>query len=108
MVILGDDTYDNGGHMFAVPLLARYIAASMPLGASHDKPQPTTEEALDIAAFVNDDATPRRRNANRVKLYADAALRPQGYAIPEHFSDQSPEAYQRAKFGPFRNVNEHY
>jgi len=106
--LAGDDTYDNAGHMFAVPLLARYIAASMPLGASHDKPQLTAAEALDIAAYVNDDSTPRRQNPNRPKLYPDAALRPQGYAIPEHYAGQPPEAYRRAKFGPFRNVNEDY
>jgi thiosulfate dehydrogenase len=106
--LAGDDTYDNAGHMFAVPLLARYIAASMPLGATYDKPQLTTAEALDIAAYVNDDSMPRRQNPNRAKLYPDAALRPQGYAIPEHYAGQPPEAYQRAKFGPFRNVNEHY
>ena len=105
--LAGDDTYDNAGHMFAVPLLARYIAASMPFGASYDKPQLTPEEALDIAAYVNDDATPRRQNANRPKLYPDTALRPQGYAIPEHFTGE-PQAYLRAKNGPFRNVNEHY
>ena len=103
-----DDTYDNAGHMFAVPLLARFIAASMPLGASADQPRLTPAEALDIAAFVNDDATPRRRNPNRAKLYPDAALRPQGFAIPEHFVGRPPEAYRQAKFGPFRNVNENY
>lgn len=106
--LAGDDTYDNAGHMFAVPLLARYIAASMPLGATYDKPQLTAAEALDISAYVNDDSTPRRQNPNRARLYPDAALRPQGYAIPEHYAGQPPEAYLRAKFGPFRNVNEHY
>jgi cytochrome c len=106
--LAGNDTYDNAGHMFAVPLLARYIVASMPFGATHDKPQLTPAEALDIAAYVNDDSTPRGQNPNRLKLYPDAALRPQGYAIPEHYAGQPPEAYQRAKFGPFRNVNEHY
>jgi len=106
--LAGSDTYDNAGHMFAVPLLARYIRASMPFGASADKPQLTPAEALDIAAFVNDDATPRGQNPNRVKLYPDAALRPQGFAIPENFAGQPPQAYQRAKFGPFRNINEHY
>lgn len=106
--LAGSDTYDNAGHMFAVPLLARYIRASMPFGASADKPQLTPAEALDIAAFVNDDATPRGQNPNRTKLYPDVALRPQGFAIPENFAGQPPQAYQRAKFGPFRNINEHY
>jgi len=106
--LAGSDTYDNAGHMFAVPLLARYIRASMPLGASADKPQLTPAEALDIAAFINDDSTPRGQNPNRAKLYPDAALRPQGFAIPENFVGQPAQAYQRAKFGPFRNINEHY
>lgn len=106
--LAGSDSYDNAGHMFAVPLLARYIRASMPLGASADKPQLTPTEALDIAAFVNNDAMPRGQNPGRTKLYPDTALRPQGFAIPENFTDQPPTAYQRAKFGPFRNINEDY
>jgi len=48
------------------------------------------------------------RMPRAAKLYPDAALRPQGYAIPEHYAGQPPEAYRRAKFGPFRNVNEDY
>lgn len=105
--LAGSDTYDNAGHMFAVPLLARYIRASMPLGTQADKPQLTPKQALDIAAYVNDDAMPRGQNSNRTKLYTDAALRPQGFAIPENFLGQ-PKAYQKAKFGPFHNVNENY
>jgi thiosulfate dehydrogenase len=104
--LAGSDTYDNAGHMFAVPLMARYIRASMPLGASHEKPQLTPEQALDIAAWVNDDATPRGQNPNRQKLYPDAKLRPQGFAIPENFKNQKD--YLRAKNGPFKNINEDY
>lgn len=106
--LAGDDTYDDAGHMFAVPLLARYLVASMPLGASWQQPQLTPQQALDIAAYVNADGMPRRQNPNRLKLYPDAALRPQGFAIPERFAGQPPEAYLRAKHGPFRNINEHY
>ncbi|WP_310345800.1 c-type cytochrome [Rhodoferax saidenbachensis] len=105
--LAGSDTYDNAGHMFAIPLFARYIRASMPFGTQADRPQLTPAQALDIAAYINDDSTLRGQNPNRIKLYTDAALRPQGFAIPEHFVDQ-PKAYQRAKFGPFKNVNENY
>ncbi|WP_026433122.1 c-type cytochrome [Paracidovorax oryzae] len=105
--IAGTDTYDNAGHMFAVPLLARYIRASMPSGTSYERPRLTPGQALDIAAFLNDDATPRLQNPNRLRLYPDPALRPQGFAIPEHFAGR-PQAYRRAKFGPFRDVNENY
>lgn len=105
--LAGNDTYDNAGHMFAIPLLARYIRASMPSGTQADRPQLTPAQALDIAAYINDDSTPRGQAPHRIRLYPDAALRPQGFAIPEHFVNQ-PKAYRRAKFGPFRNVNENY
>lgn len=105
--LAGSDTYDNAGHMFAVPLLARYIHASMPLGTQASKPQLSPAQALDIAAYINDDTMPRGQNPNRTKLYTDAALRPQGFAIPENFGGDDA-AYRRAKFGPFKNVNENY
>lgn len=90
-----------------IPSLARYIRASMPFGTQADRPQLTLAQALDIAAYINDDNTPRGQSPNRIKLYTDAALRPQGFAIPAHFLDQ-PKAYKRAKFVPFMNVNENY
>jgi len=105
--IAGPDTYGNAGHMFAVPLLARYIRASMPLGATHDKPLLTPDQALDIAAYLNDDAMPRPRTADRTPFYPDPAFRPQGWAIPENFKGK-PADYLRAKNGPFRDVNEEY
>ena len=105
--IAGPDTYGNAGHMFAVPLLARYIRASMPLGASHDKPVLTPAQALDIAAYLNDDAMPRPKAADRTPFYPDQAFRPQGWAIPERFKGK-PADYLRAKNGPFRDVNEEY
>lgn len=104
--LAGSDTYDNAGHMFAVPLMARYIRASMPKGSSYDKPLLTPEQALDIAAYINDDPMPRNQHPNRKALYPDAALRPQGFAIPENFNH--PKRYLRAKFGPFNHINEDY
>ena len=106
--LAGEDTYDNAGHMFAVPLLARYIRASMPFGTRYDRPRLSPAEALDIAAYLNDDAMPRGQNPARSRLYPDSVLRPQGFAIPENFVGQPIEAYRRAKFGPFLNVNEEY
>ena len=105
--LAGSDTYDNAGHMFAIPLFARYIRASMPYGTQAEKPQLRPDQALDIAAYINSDSMPRGQNANRYKLYPDAVLRPQGFAIPAHF-EGNPEAYRHAKFGPFKDINENY
>ncbi|MNE54515.1 hypothetical protein D3C80_1492980 [compost metagenome] len=95
----GDDTYDDGGHMYMVPLLTRFIHANMPLGSSAAAPQLTVEEAYDIAAYINSEL-PRRHAPQRVGAYPDSAFRPAGFAIPEHFPND-PEGYRRARFGPF-------
>lgn len=103
---IAGEAYGNGGHMFAVPLLARYIRAVMPLGVSYENPELSPQEALDIAAYINDDLIPRPQTANRNSLYPDPEFRPGGFALPENYS--STEEYLRAKNGPFENVNEEY
>lgn len=97
--IAGDDTYDDGGHMYMVPLLTRFIYANMPLGSSASAPQLKIDEAYDIAAYINSEL-PRRHAPQRVGAYPDPAFRPAGFAIPEHFPGD-PEGYRRARFGPF-------
>lgn len=98
--IAGDDTYDDSGHMYMVPLLTRFLAANMPFGSTAEAPQLSVEDAYDIAAFVNS-ALPRGRAPNRTALYPDPAFRPQGFAIPENFPGDQ-EGYRAARFGPYR------
>lgn len=97
--LAGDDTYDDGGHMYMVPLLTRFIHANMPLGSSAEAPQLKVGEAYDIAAYINSEL-PRRHAPGRIGAYPDPAFRPAGFAIPEHFPGD-PEGYRRARFGPF-------
>ena len=97
--IAGDDTYDDSGHMYMVPLLTRFIYANMPFGSSASAPQLKIDEAYDIAAYINSEL-PRRHNPQRMGLYPNPTFRPAGFAIPEHFPDD-PEGYRRARFGPF-------
>jgi cytochrome c len=97
--VAGDDTYDDGGHMYMVPLLTRFIHANMPLGSSAGAPQLSVDEAYDIAAYINSEL-PRRHAPQRIGAYPDSAFRPAGFAIPEHFPND-PEGYRRARFGPF-------
>ena len=102
--IAGDDTYDDGGHMYMVPLLTQFIHANMPLGSTADTPMLSVEQAYDIAAYINSEL-PRRHAPQRVDAYPDPAWRPAGFAIPEHFPDD-PTGYQRARFGPFPTPSE--
>lgn len=97
--IAGDDTYDDGGHMYMIPLLAKFIYTNMPLGVTPEKPKLTRGEALDIAAYINSDL-PRFHSLKRGEFYPNPLFRPKGFAIPKLFPND-PEAFHKAKFGPF-------
>jgi thiosulfate dehydrogenase len=99
--IAGNDSFDDGGHMYVVPVLARFIYAAMPYGATHDRPLLTSAQAYDVAAYV-DSNMPRRHNPARSQSYPDPQLRPEGFAIPENFVGNEA-AFSAAKFGPFKN-----
>ena len=98
--IAGNDTYDDGGHMYLVPLFARFILVNMPLGATAEKPILTVDQALDISAYVNSELN-RTHSVDRKKFYPDPEFREKGFAVPESF-DRGPASFQKAKFGPFK------
>lgn len=98
--IAGTDTYDDGGHMYMIPLLARFIHANMPFGATAATPVLSIDEAYDIAAYV-DSALARRHSLVRPTLYPDPAFRPSGFVIPEMFQNEA--AYEAARFGPYKD-----
>ncbi|WP_055334916.1 c-type cytochrome [Ralstonia solanacearum] len=97
--IAGNDSYDDGGHMAMVPLLTRFLAVNMPYGSTKQSPRLTVDEAYDIAAYVTYNL-PRKHNPGRTGSYPDAALRPGGFVIPDHFAGDDA-AYRRARLGPF-------
>ncbi|HET9644589.1 MAG TPA: c-type cytochrome [Burkholderiaceae bacterium] len=97
--IAGDDAYDDGGHMYMLPLMTRFLRANMPLGASLQAPQLSVEDAYDIAAYVNTEL-PRKHNSSRTSMYPDVRFRAVGFAIPELFPGDDA-AYRKARLGPF-------
>lgn len=97
--IAGDDAYDDGGHMYMVPLLTRFLHTNMPLGATAQQPLLSVDDAYDIAAFVNTEL-PRKHNTARTSFYPDARFRAQGFAIPEQFAGDDA-AYRKARLGPY-------
>jgi thiosulfate dehydrogenase len=49
----GKDSYNIGAGLFRLSRFAGYIKANMPLGATHEAPLLTDEQAWDLAAYVN-------------------------------------------------------
>ena len=99
--VAGEDSYDDGGHVYMIPTLASIIYVNMPLGlATPENPSLSIEEAYDIAAYINHDLE-RRHHPNRKTMYPEALFRPDAFVIPEMF-DNDQERYLKAKFGPYK------
>ncbi|MFM0515446.1 c-type cytochrome [Paraburkholderia sp. RL17-373-BIF-A] len=101
--IAGDDSYNDAGHMYMVPLLTRFVHANMPLGSSAAAPILSINDAFDISAYVNSEL-PRKHFASRTTLYPDPLFRPEGFAIPELFPGDRA-AYEASRFGPYKTSN---
>lgn len=99
----GPDAYQPGSSMHRVIKAAQWIKANMPFDkATHDQPFLSDEEALDVAAFVNDDSQHQRPN---VKSF--------DYPHPEEKSidyDHAPFAdnfsVSQHKYGPYPPIIE--
>jgi len=63
----GENSYQPGSSMHRIIKMAQWLKANMPYDkASWDKPFLSDEDALDIAAFVNDDALHKRPTVNNL------------------------------------------
>jgi len=95
----GPDSFNDGAGMHRVLTAARFIKARMPLGRA----DLTSEEAFDVAAYMN--AQPRPEMANLDQDYLDRTAKPidSGYGP---FADPFPLAQHR--FGPFAPIEAYY
>ena len=56
----GKNSYNDGAGLYRISNFAKYVKYNMPLGASHNNPQLSDEEAWDVAAFVNSQTRPKK------------------------------------------------
>ncbi|MDQ3683900.1 MAG: c-type cytochrome [Bacteroidota bacterium] len=97
----GETAYQRGSSMHRVIKMAQWLKANMPFGkATWDKPFLSDEEALDIAAFVNDDVIHKR-----------PYIKTTAYPYPEEKAidyDEGPfvDTFSAAhhKFGPYTPI----
>jgi thiosulfate dehydrogenase len=102
----GPYSYEDGSSMHRVLKAARFIKANMPHKlASWNKPVLTDEEAINVAAFINDDRLHRRPRMNNARGYENYKNKPIDYDSPP-FADTF-SSYQH-KFGPYKPVIEYH
>lgn len=94
----GKNSYNIGAGLYRLSRFAGYIKANMPLGASHDNPQLTDEEAWDIAAYVNSQPRPQKDIS---KDWPDISKKPIDHPFGP-FSDPFDE--KQHKFGPYLDI----
>jgi len=104
-LLWGDSAYQPGSSMHRVIKQAQWLKANMPNdSAKWNKPILTDEEALDIAAFVNDDRIHKRPNPPSFD-----------YPYPEEKAidyDKGPFAdsfsAKQHKFGPYKPIIDYW
>jgi thiosulfate dehydrogenase len=96
----GDRSYNRGAGLYRLSAFARYVKANMPLGATHDRPILSDEEAWDLAAYVNSMPHPEK---DLSRDWPDISQKPFDHPFGP-FADAYSE--QQHKFGPFKPIIE--
>jgi thiosulfate dehydrogenase len=99
----GPNSYNEAAGLFRLSRFAGYVKDNMPLGASHDNPQLTDEEAWDVAAFVN--SQPRPKHPFLSADWPDIAKKPVDHPFGP-YKDTFPEVQH--KYGPFGPIAAYY
>jgi thiosulfate dehydrogenase len=92
----GNDSYNDGAGMARVLTAMKFIKGNMPLGATHDSPILTDDQAYDVAAYINSFSRPIK--ANKELDYPNLAKKPKDSAYPPYNDEISAVQH---KFGPF-------
>lgn len=95
----GEYSYNEGAGLYRISNFAGYVKSNMPFKiASHDNPSLTTEQAWDVAAFVNSQPRPEKDVSND---WPDISKKPVDHPFGP-FTDGFTE--EQHKFGPFNPI----
>lgn len=98
----GKHSYNDAAGLYRMSNFAKYVKYNMPLGATHNSPQLTDEEAWDVAAYVNSQERPHK---NVPKDWPDIAKKPIDHPFGPYADSFSEEQH---KYGPFNPIKEFY
>ena len=100
----GPMSYQPGSSMHRLIKSAQFIKYNMPNDmARWDKPVLTDEEAMDVAAYVNDDKLHTRPQPYLVNEYPVHKEKPLDYFFPPY---DDPFSQEQHKYGPFKPIFE--
>lgn len=91
----GADSYNDGAGLYRLSSFAAYVKSNMPFGTDYHKPVLTTEQAWDVAAFVNSQPRPHKDQSTDWK---DISTKPVDFPFGP-YADSFTE--QQHKYGPY-------
>lgn len=95
----GANSYNNGAGLFRLSNFAGYVKSNMPFNqASHENPMLSTEQAWDVAAFVNSQPRPFMDIS---RDWPDISKKPFDHPFGP-YADGFPE--EQHKYGPFQPI----
>ncbi|HEY0899649.1 MAG TPA: c-type cytochrome [Sphingobacteriaceae bacterium] len=94
----GKNSYNDGAGLYRISGFASYVKNNMPLGATHDNPMLTDEEAWDVAAYVNSKPRPHK---DQKQDYPDISKKPIDFPLGPYSDRFSPRQH---KYGPFQAI----
>lgn len=99
----GKNSYQPGSSMHRIIKMAQWIKGNMPFDkTSAGKPYLTDEQALDVAAFINDDDIHKRPGVKDFD-YPNPATKAIDYAVAPFVDTFSVEQHKYGPFGPIIN-----
>lgn len=101
----GEFSYRIGSSLFRNTMAARFIKANMPQDKIKTGEQLSDEEALDVAAFINDLKIHPRSPPPNFNLFPHLEHKPFDYPLGpyvDHFSEE------QHRLGPFQPIREYY
>jgi len=93
-------SYQPGSSMHRVIKAAQFIKYNMPLGVTWENPILTDEQAIDVAAYINDDHR-KRPKPNLTKEYPYIEDRPVSYHMGPY---PDPFSQEEHKFGDYNPI----
>jgi thiosulfate dehydrogenase len=94
----GPNSYNHAAGLYRLSRFASYVKQGMPLGATHETPLLTDEEAWDVAAYVNSQERP---GYDLRADWPDVSGKPVDHPFGP-YSDTFPELQH--KYGPFKPI----
>jgi thiosulfate dehydrogenase len=96
----GKYSYNDGAGLYRIINFAKYVKYNMPLGANHESPQLSDEEAWDVASFINSQQRPHK---NTAQDWPDLTKKPVDHPFGP-YADNFTE--REHKYGPFAPIEE--